>query len=154
MTAVFQGRVVQGGPVDGRALVSRMGFNALAAFSDAILDGTPGALCSDKQNAALYGKDLKDAVLCVSKCVGSTTAGPVWEYVAENGLAPQAILLAGSVDTLTAGGLVLTDIWINRPVTLIDRLGDNFLDNVAEGCRVMAGTNGRVTVEPAVAING
>lgn len=144
MSRSFQGRLVQGGAIEGHALISEIGFNALAAFSDAILDGTGEAICGDKQNIALFGKNLAGSILCAPKCVGSTTAGPVWEYVAEHKIAPKAVLLAGTVDTLTAGGLILTDIWIGQPVTLIDRLGDSFLAAVQDGCPIKIDSQGKV----------
>jgi predicted aconitase with swiveling domain len=146
MSAVFEGRLVLGGPTEGRALVSDMGFNPLAAFCDAIVDGAANAHCADRQNGRLFGKDLKGIMLCAPSCVGSTTAGPVWEYVAENGIAPGALLLAGPVDSLTAGGLVLTEVWIGRPITLVDRLGQEFVSAVREGDHVEVRGDGSVAV--------
>ena len=96
MKASFRGRLVLGGSTGGMARVSSTGFNPLAAFCDAIADGTTDAKCADRQNENLYGKNLKDVILCAPACVGSTTAGPVWEYVAANGIAPKALLLSGS----------------------------------------------------------
>jgi predicted aconitase with swiveling domain len=146
MSTVFDGRLVLGGPTEGRALVTNMGFNPLAAFCDAIVDGAAEARCADAQNPGLFGKDLEGAMLCAPSCVGSTTAGPVWEYVADTGIAPGALLLAGPVDSLTAGGLVLTEVWIGRPITLVDRLGERFLAMVREGDRVEVREDGTVAV--------
>jgi len=143
---------VFGSPVDGAALVSNVGFNALAAFCDAILDGTVDAKCADKQNESLYGKNLKNTMLCAPKCVGSTTAGPVWEYVSANDIAPRTLLLSGSVDSLTAGGLVLADVWIGKPITLIDRLGEDFLSAVCDGSSIQVEGDGLVNVLPAMTI--
>jgi predicted aconitase with swiveling domain len=146
MNPVFEGRLVLGGPAEGPALISDVGFNPLAAFCDAIVDGSVDARCADKQNHRLFGKNLEDVMLCAPSCVGSTTAGPVWEYVADNRIAPGALLLAGPVDSLTAGGLVLTEVWIGRPITLVDRLGQEFLSAVREGDRVEVRGDGSVTV--------
>jgi len=152
MNTTFKGRLVFGGPVDGTALVSTVGFNTLAAFCDAILDGTSDAKCADKQNDSLFGRNLKDTILCAPKCVGSTTAGPVWEYVSANDIAPRALLLAGSVDSLTAGGLVLADVWIGKPITLIDRLGDDFLSAVSDGGNIRVAGDGVVTILPVIRV--
>lgn len=146
MSPVFEGRLVLGGPVEGPALISDVGFNPLAAFCDAIVDGSSDARCADTQNSTIFGKDLKGAMLCAPSCVGSTTAGPVWEYVAGHGIAPGALLLAGPVDSLTAGGLVLTDVWIGRPITLVDRLGDDFLSWITDGDCVLVTDDGIVEV--------
>ena len=152
MKASFRGRLVLGGSTGGMARVSSTGFNPLAAFCDAIADGTTDAKCADRQNENLYGKNLKDVILCAPACVGSTTAGPVWEYVAANGIAPKALLLSGPVDSLTAGGLVLTNVWIGKPITLIDRLGEDFLHSVCDGSSILVGNDGLVTVLPAIKV--
>ena len=152
MNVSFKGRLVIGGSTSGAALVSNVGFNPLAAFCDAIAYGTTDAKCADRQNENLYSKNLKDIILCVPACVGSTTAGPVWEYVSKNDIAPRALLMSGSVDSLTAGGIILTEIWINKPITLVDRLGDDFLSLVQDGSNILVGADGLVNILPAMTI--
>lgn len=147
MKMPFKGRLVLGGPAHGTALVSTSGFNALAAYSDAIVDKTATAICVDRQNVELYGKELGGCVLCVPSCIGSTTAGPVWEYVAAHGIAPKALLLSKPVDSLTAGGLTLAQVWIGKPVSLVDCLGDAFLSAVGNGSEVRVDADGHVWIQ-------
>lgn len=147
MKMQFRGRLVLGAPTRGIAAVSTSGFNALAAYCDAIVDKTNNALCADRQNAGLYGRDLAGCVLCASSCTGSTTAGPVWEYVTDHHIAPKALLLSRQVDSLTAGGLVLAEVWIGKPVTLVDRLGDDFLAAVRDGSLVCIEPDGHVWIQ-------
>ncbi len=132
MARSFKGRMILGEATTGAALACSSGFNPLAAYCNAIVDRTTDAICADRQNPELFGKDMVARVLCVPSCIGSTTAGPVWEYVAGNGIAPRALLLANPVDSLTAGGLVLAKIWIGKPITLVDDLGADFLRAVRD----------------------
>ncbi|HEY0941443.1 MAG TPA: DUF126 domain-containing protein [Steroidobacter sp.] len=147
MTKSFKGRMVIGGATTGAALVSSSGFNPLAAYCNAIVDKTTNALCADRQNPDLLGKDMAARVLCVPSCIGSTTAGPVWEYVASNGIAPKALLLTKPVDSLTAGGMVLAKIWIGEPIVLVDDLGEEFLSSVRDGDILRIEPDGRVWID-------
>ncbi|MGE3594111.1 MAG: DUF126 domain-containing protein [Dehalococcoidia bacterium] len=136
-----------GGATTGVAAVSAYGFNPLASYCDAIVDRTANAISVDRQNPDLYGKDLAGCVLCVPSCIGSTTAGPVWEYVAANGIAPRALLLAKPVDSLTAGGLVLAQVWIGRPITLVDSLGESLLATIRSGSEVCIDLDGHIWIK-------
>lgn len=128
-------------------MVSLSGFNPLAAYCDAIVDKTTNAICADRQNPDFLGKDMVGRMLCVPSCIGSTTAGPVWEYVAANGISPKALLLAKPVDSLTAGGMVLAKIWINEPIVLVDDLGEEFLSTVRDGDLLRIEPNGIVWID-------
>jgi uncharacterized protein len=149
MKMSFQGRMVLGTATDGAALTSRSGFNPLAAYCNAIVDKTTNAICADKQNLDLFGKDMASRVLCVPSCIGSTTAGPVWEYVAGHGISPKALLLTKPVDSLTAGGMVLAKIWIGEPIVLVDDLGEEFLNHVRDGDRLRIEASGLVWINNA-----
>ncbi len=136
---VFKGRVIIEGEVDGPVLVSKAGFNALASFH-AVVDGNSlTAICGDAQNPDLYGRELQDKIICAPGSVGSTTAGPCRDRVAELGLALKALLFAGNVDSTTAGGLVLAQVWRGMGIICVDRLGDSFIEQAcqASGVRVM-----------------
>ena len=136
---VFSGRVIIKGEADGPVLVSMAGFNALASYH-AVVDGnSPAAICSDAENPDLRGRELQDKIICAPGSVGSTTAGPCWDRVAELGLAPKALLFAGNVDSTTAGGLILAQVWRDTSIICVDRLGDSFLEQArhAGGVRVM-----------------
>lgn len=144
---LHHGRELIPGVIKGRALVSRGGFNPLASFCDSLENGAGQAVCADKQNPDLFGRALTGAILCVPNCVGSTTAGPTWERIAELKLEPSALLVSGTVDPLTAGGLILVDIWLSRQVVLIDRLGAEFLASVRTGCCIEIQGGGMVAVK-------
>ena len=149
MVKSFKGRMVLGGATTGAALVSMSGFNPLAAYCNAIVDKTTNAICADRQNPDFFGKDMVERVLCVPSFIGSTTAGPVWEYIAANGISPKALLLTKPVDSLTAGGMVLAKIWIGKPIVLVDDLGEEFLSTVRDGDLLRIEPSGIVWIDIA-----
>ncbi len=135
------------GDVSGDALVTRRGFNSLASFYRSMVTGASTAICSDQDNHDLFGKELSDKIICLPKTTGSTSAGATWDTVASMGIAPKAMLFSESIDSLAAAGLLLADIWVGKPVIAVDRLGDEFLDYVANGYLLTIKADGSVLVQ-------
>ena len=77
MAKTFKGRPVVAGSVTARALVSHGGFNTLASFQKSLLAKKTTAVCSDQNNADLYGKVMTGTALCLPQTIGSTTGGMV-----------------------------------------------------------------------------
>lgn len=73
----FKGRVVSGGEVSAKAVVSHVGFNTLVSFQGALQFGNKSAKCGDQNNRDLYKKPLCEKALCLPKTIGSTTSGLV-----------------------------------------------------------------------------
>ena len=146
MSRTFQGRVILPGKVEGRALVSRTGFNAYACFYNSLLDGVIYAECADSGNQALFGKRLDSAIICLPNTIGSTSAGAVWQRVARLGVAPLAMLFSKPIDSLAAGGLIIADLWAEKRIVTIDRLSSMFLNTVKEGDLVTVQDDGVVII--------
>jgi len=144
MNRVFTGRSILPGDVDGEALVSRGGFNAYASFYDSIHSHVDEAICADGSNSDLFGKNLTAKVICLPKTTGSTSAGAVWQRIARLNIAPLAMLFSQPIDSLAAGGLVVTDLWAGKRIITVDRLGDDFLAAVNDGDRVEIREDGTV----------
>lgn len=142
----FKGRAILPGTVEGRALVSRTGFNAYACFYNSLMDGVTSAKCADSGNQALFGKRLEGAIICLPNTIGSTSAGAVWQRVARLGVAPLAMLFSLPIDSLAAGGLIITDLWADKRIVTIDRLGSTFLNTVKEGDLVTVHDDGVVII--------
>lgn len=140
----FTGRVVLGGAVSGESVVTRRGFNTLASYLTGIPTASP--LCHDRSNPDLYGKQLAGRVLCLPQTIGSTTGGMVLQSAAAAGIAPLAMLYADHIDTISAAGIVLADIWDENRIIAIDQLGSQFLDHVQDGQRIDIAEDGTVTV--------
>jgi predicted aconitase with swiveling domain len=143
----FQGRVVLPGDLNGEAVVTRTGFNTLASFYKALLSGSKRAVCSDQDNAELFGKDLKDKIICLPMSLGSTSAGATWDRVAHRGIAPKALLFSRTIDSLTAAGLIIACFWAGKRVVAVDRLGQRFLDEVRDGDSISIREDGTVLLE-------
>jgi predicted aconitase with swiveling domain len=140
----FTGRVVLGGAVSGESVVTRQGFNTLASHFKGITTGSP--VCNDQNNPDLYQKVVGGKVLCLPQTLGSTTGGMILHSAAKAGIAPVAMLYADHIDTISAAGIVLADVWDNNRIVAIDQLGQDFLDHVQDGQAIEIGEDGTVTV--------
>jgi hypothetical protein len=143
----FKGRAIIPADLEGEARVSQVGFNAYASFYTSIHSSVETASCADSGNRELYGKDLSDRILCLPKTTGSTSAGAVWQRLARLGVAPKAVLFSLKIDSLAAGGLIVADLWAGSRICTVDQLGDDFLEAVADGDRIVVRGDGTVSVE-------
>ena len=124
----FQGRPLLPGSIQGSATVTHVGFNTFTTYKANMVGGvTDTAICTDGDNKDLYQKELKGAILCLPQTIGSTTGGFVLMGMAELGLAPKAMLFANHIDSLAVGGLVMADIWMEKRIITVDKLGPEFL---------------------------
>jgi len=142
----FKGRAVLPGNVEGEALVSRRGFNTYACFFTSIHVPSDKALCADSGNDELYGKNLAGKIICLPKTIGSTSSGAVWQRLALMGVVPKAMLFSQKIDSLAAGGLVVADVWAGKRICTVDQLGDEFLESVKEGDRIVVKEDGTVII--------
>jgi predicted aconitase with swiveling domain len=146
MSRRFNGRPVLAGSVCGEALVTHQGFNSLASFYPAMLGNSAEAICADHGNPDLFGKLLSGNILCLPKTIGSTSAGTTWDRVAKMGIAPLALLLSETIDSLAAAGLIVADEWAGTRIVAVDRLGQAFLDHVRDGDTISVCKDGTVIV--------
>jgi len=147
MSKTFKGRVVLPGKVTGKATVSRQAFNTSASYFQNMFAGkTDSAPCSDVSNKELVGKDLANAILCTTTTVGSTTGGMALMGMADIGVGPGALLFSQPIDTLAAAGVVMADIWKDKPIITVDMLGDEFLETVQMGDPISVHEDGSVVV--------
>jgi predicted aconitase with swiveling domain len=143
----FQGRPVLSGNLEGQALVSKQPFNLTGSFLKNMFGGeTESAPCTDSANKDLYGKDLKGTIICTPQTVGSTMGAGTIMMLSELGVGPQAFLFSSHIDSISAGGLIMDDIWNDRRVITIDLLGDEFLESVNTGDPITIREDGTVEV--------
>ena len=150
----FQGRVVVPGTCRAEALVSRGGFNTLASYQMALMFGDLLAFghdsevkCGDQNNPDLYKKPMMGKALCLPQTIGSTTGGMVLYTVCALGKQPACLLFSKTIDSLAASGAILSDVWTDSKMPVVDNLGEEFLDAVQTGMTVTVGEDGLVTVE-------
>ncbi len=144
MSQTFKGRVVVAGDVTGQAAVSRQPLNTLATYYAGMADRSP--LCHDQGNRDLYNKVVADKILCIPKTIGSTTGGMILQCAAKIGIGPRAMLYAEHIDTVSASGVLLADIWDNNRIVCVDQLGPKFLEAVKQGDTVAVKKDGTVIV--------
>ena len=146
MILKFMGRAVLPGAIEGKALVTRQGFNTYASFFTSIHEQTGKAVCADTGNPDLYGKNLADRIICLPGTAGSTSSGAVWQRLVKLKTTPRAMLFSQPIDPLAAGGLIVADIWAEQRIITVDQLGEAFLDAVEEGDLIEVLASGHVTV--------
>ena len=143
----FQGRPLLSGELKGKALVSKQPFNLTGSYLKNMFAGeTESAPCTDSANKDLYEKDLKGAIICTPQTVGSTMGAGTVMMCSELGVEPQAWLFSSHIDSISAGGLIMDDIWNDRRVITIDLLGDEFLETVKTGDPIVIKKDGTVEV--------
>ena len=143
----FQGRVVVPGTCKAEALVSHGGFNTLASYQSALQFGDKDVKCGDQNNPDIYKKPMLGKALCLPQTIGSTTGGMVLYTVCALGKQPACLLFSKPIDSLAASGAILSDVWTDSKMPVVDNLGPEFLDAVQTGMTVTVGENGLVTVE-------
>lgn len=143
----FKGRVVTPGEVTAEAVVTTEGFNTLASFQMALQFGDDEVKCGDQSNKQLYGKPLINKALCLPQTIGSTTGGLVLYCACAMHRNPACMLFANPIDSLAAAGAVLADAWVDGvTMPVIDCLGDEFLNYVKDGMKIVVKADGIVEV--------
>lgn len=145
----FKGRPVVPGNARAAALVSHDGFNTLASFQKALMFGDKKASCSDQNNSDLYGKRMCGAALCLPQTIGSTTGGMVLFAASAMHRQPACMLFSKPIDSLAAAGAILSAVWTDASMPVVDGLGDEFLSAVQTGDKVTVSEDGTVTIESA-----
>ena len=143
----FQGRVIVPGTCKAEALVSHGGFNTLASYQMALMFGDKQVKCGDQNNADIYKQSMIGKALCLLMTIGSTTGGMVLYTVCALGKQPACMLFSMPIDSLAASGAILSDVWTDSKMPVVDMLGEDFLNYVQTGMTVTVGDGGLVTVE-------
>ena len=140
----FKGRVVLGGNLTGESVVSRQGFNTLATYFRGLTTGS--SICLDQNNKDLYQKDVGGKIICLPRTIGSTTGGMILQCAADVGIGPAAMLYADHIDSISAAGIILAEVWNNKKIVAIDQLGDEFLEAVQDGQQIEIKEDGTVSI--------
>jgi predicted aconitase with swiveling domain len=144
----FKGRIVAPGTVTAEALVSHGGLNTLASFQKALQFGDKKATCGDQNNPDLYGQEMVGKALCLPMTIGSTTGGLVLYCACAMKRQPACMLFSEPIDSLTAAGVILADVWLNDvKMPVVDSLGSEFLEYVKTGMTITVNEDGSVSVE-------
>ena len=143
----FQGRPLLPGKLEGKALLSKQTFNLTGSYLKNMFGGeTKSAPCTDSANKELYKKNLKGAIICTPQTVGSTMGAGTILMISELGVQPQAWLFSSHIDSISAAGLIIDEVWNEKRVTTIDLLGDEFLEAVKTGDPITIHEDGTVEI--------
>lgn len=147
MAKTFKGRPLKPGNLEGKATVSKQAFNTSGSYMENMFGGnTETAPCTDTSNKELAGVDLAGMILCTTQTVGSTLGGSTLMGVNALGLGPKAMLFAWPIDSVSYAGIVMDDVWYDRRIITIDKLGDEFLEAVKTGDPIKISEDGTVEV--------
>ena len=143
----FKGRPLIPGKLEGKALATKSPFNVSSSYLENLFGGnTTSAPCTDANNKEWNRKDLAGQILCFPTAVGSTMGGATLMGVGTMNLGPKAMLYAEHVDSVSVAGLIIDNVWNDRPCITIDQLGDEFLDAVKSGDQISIKEDGTVEV--------
>ena len=143
----FKGRPLIPGKLEGKAMATKYPFNVSGSYVDNLFGGnTTSAPCTDANNKEWNRKDLAGQILCFPTAVGSTMGGATLMGVGTMGLGPKAMLYGQHVDSVSVAGLIIDNVWNDRPVITIDQLGDEFIDTVKSGDPIAIYEDGTVEV--------
>jgi predicted aconitase with swiveling domain len=146
MRKEFKGRPIISGAFTGECVVSKLGINFLATYQKSILKKSKKAIGGDQNNPDLYNKRLDGKIICAPQSIGSTTGGIVVQTAAQTGIGPAVFLFSKHIDSLAAAGVVLSDIWMDKKIITIDKLGAEFLETVKDGMTLEINEDGTVVV--------
>lgn len=107
-----KGKVVLQGKAEGIAVVTEQPVNFLAAYSRNLALPWKTGKISDTEHE-LYEKDLRNTILVMPCCSGSTGGGVFLLEAIRKGIVPRGIV-AAQADTLLVSGAVLAEIWLEK----------------------------------------
>lgn len=147
MTKTFKGRPIFPGNAEESAEVSRVGFSPSASYIEIVFKASTSGVIKDHENKDLYERDVKGKILCLPQSIGSSAGACMMIAAAKVDATPKAMLFANHVDSLSACGLIMADIWLEKRIIAVDMLGDEFLDAVKTGNKVKVYEDGTVEIE-------
>lgn len=115
----LQGKVIIAGEGKGPALIATQGVNFTAALTKA-----PNIMPWKRSTFMdpfhpWYKQDICGKVLIFPSCIGSTYTGIVLLELVRSKLRPAAFI-AETADTLLVSGVVLSEVWYNKVVPVIE----------------------------------
>ncbi len=130
----FSGKPVIGGQAHGPALFTDQGVNFTAGFTK------PRNLLPWKRsefsdpNHPWCGTSLKGKIVFIPSCIGSTYTGLVLLDAVRHGLGPSAIV-AEDVDPLLVSGVVVSSVWYERSIPIVEHPMADFSELVGANTR-------------------
>lgn len=148
----LKGRGIIPGHAIAPALVTQTPMNFTAAFTTP-KNLIPGrlAVVQDRHHD-LYKKSIKDAVLIFPACIGSTITGIWILQIVYKRQAPAAMIVKNA-DSLLTSGLVLSKVWFNKGIPVVEYDGDDLFTKISTGDLVeVDGDSGVIKISSGLSI--
>ena len=143
-TRVLDARVIIGGKASGEALVSRQPFNFTAALTKPVnLLPHRKAEVADTHHE-LYRSNLDGKIMVIPSCIGSTHTGLVLLDLVSRATGPAALIVQ-KADSLLVSGVILSEVWFDRSIPVLEYPEEDLFDQVRTGDRVTI-DGGRVEI--------
>jgi len=128
----FRGRGVVKGIGRGPAMMSTHAVNFTAAFTKT-LNVLPfkRAEFQDRHHP-WFGKNVKGKVLIFPQCIGSTHTGLVLLDLVRLQNGPAAIIV-DQADSLLVSGVVLSEVWYQRAIPIVEYPTSELMEQIGEG---------------------
>ena len=143
----FTGRPVLGGQAHGPALFTGQAVNFTAGFTK------PANLLPWKRsefsdpNHPWCGTSLKDKVIFIPSCIGSTHTGLVLLDLVRLGRGPAGIVVE-EADSLLVSGVVLSEVWYQRSIPIVEHPMADFAGLITNASRAnVNGDTGEIGIE-------
>ena len=144
---VLQGKGLVRGRGRGPAMVTRQPVNFTAAMTKVpnMLPSRRAEICD--RHHELHGRNVAGQVLVFPACIGSTHTGLVLLELVARGAGPAGLIVQKG-DSLLVSGVVLSDVWFDRVIPIVEYAGVDLFDRIADGMTVeLDGTTGTITID-------
>ena len=132
---VLKCRTIIGGKAQGSALVTQQPINFTAAMCK-----VPNVLPSKRaeirdSHHELFKQNIADRVLVFPSCIGSTHTGLVLLDLVSMGRGPAALVVQRN-DSLLIAGVVLSDVWFDRRIPVVEYENDDLYEHIPDGAQI------------------
>ena len=145
---IMKCKTVIGGVARGAAMVTRQPINFTAAMCK-----VPNMLPSKRaeirdSHHELFKQNIAGKVLVFPSCIGSTHTGLVLLDLVSMGRGPAALVVQHN-DSLLISGVVLSDVWFDRRIPIVEYQDDDLYELVRDGVEVeVDGDAGEIRLTP------
>lgn len=142
----LQGTPVLGGKVTGEVMITKQPINFTAAMTK-VTNLLPGkkAQVLDRHHE-LYNQNIYNKILVFPACIGSTHTGLVLLELVALSAGPKAMIVQNN-DPLLTSGVVLSKVWYNKSIPLVEYKGDDIFELLKNGDQVeVDGDTGEIII--------
>jgi len=142
--------IIIDGACDAPALVTRQPINFPAALCKApnLLPWKRGEVRD--RGHEWFGKNIVGKALVFPACVGSTYTGLVLLEIISLGRGPAALVVQ-TADPLLLSGVILSEVWFDKSIPVLEHPGAHLFDEISTGDRIRIELGaGKLLVQQAV----